>query len=227
MRLTALVDSPGHVCCRYRLAALRPYLEESGHSLALRSLPRHFWQWFRLGRELRDTDAVILRRKLLQPWQLALLRRAAGRLIFDFDDAVFLRDSYAAKGFQSQRRQRRFAAMVSASDLVIAGNAFLAEQAAAHAPGRVQVVPTCVEPARYPRAVHRGTDWVTRYILQTNGDAQSGTAGSFDDHSDPRSSSVVTRSDFRPSCTSRYRRLPAHLAAYSRSRSARSRGTTG
>ena len=34
-----------------------------------------------------------------------------------------------------------------------------------------------------------GIDWVTRYIQQTNGDAQSGTAGSFNDHSDPATTS--------------------------------------
>jgi glycosyltransferase involved in cell wall biosynthesis len=157
VRLTALVDSPDHVCCRYRLGALRPYLEQSGHTLELRSLPRRWWQWFRVGAELRDADAVILQRKLLQRWQLSLLRRAARRLIFDFDDAVFLRDSYAARGLHSARRVRRFAAVMRASDLVIAGNGFLAERANLFAPGRVQIVPTCVEPAHYPQVNHPAT----------------------------------------------------------------------
>ncbi|NWK95837.1 hypothetical protein DM806_09135 [Sphingobium lactosutens] len=43
--------------------------------------------------------------------------------------------------------------------------------------GRISVISLC------------GTDWVTRYVQTTNGDAQSGTAGSFDDHSDPTTSS--------------------------------------
>ena len=38
MLLTALVEHPDHVCCRYRLSAFRPYLEQAGH--ALPSAPR-------------------------------------------------------------------------------------------------------------------------------------------------------------------------------------------
>jgi glycosyltransferase involved in cell wall biosynthesis len=160
VRLTALVESPGHVCCRYRLAAFRAPLAQAGHQLELRPWPRHWWGWLRLGQALRHTDAVILQRKLLQRWQLHLLCRAAPLLIFDFDDAVFLRDSYAPKGLLSARRLRRFAAVARAADAIVAGNAFLAEEAAVFAPGRVHVVPTCVDPARYPLARHQAGELV-------------------------------------------------------------------
>ena len=43
MHLTALVEHPGHVCCRYRLLAFRPFLETAGHTLELRPLPRRWW----------------------------------------------------------------------------------------------------------------------------------------------------------------------------------------
>jgi glycosyltransferase involved in cell wall biosynthesis len=50
---------------------------------------------------------------------------------------------------------RRFAATVRAADAVIAGNAFLQEEARRWTDaGRVHVVPTCVDPARYPLAEH-------------------------------------------------------------------------
>jgi glycosyltransferase involved in cell wall biosynthesis len=155
VHLTALVEAPDHVCCRYRVAAFQPFLERAGHSLEIRARPKRWWEWFRLCRELRHTDAVLLQRKLLARWQLFLLRRAAGRLLFDFDDAVFLRDSYSARGFHSAGRLRGFAAVVRAADAVVAGNNFLAEQAARFAaPARVHVIPTCVDPARYPLAQH-------------------------------------------------------------------------
>jgi glycosyltransferase involved in cell wall biosynthesis len=84
-----------------------------------------------------------------------LLRRAAPLLIFDFDDAVFLRDSYAAKGFQSESRLRRFTGLMRAVDAVVAGNSFLAAEAGRHAdPSQVRVIPTCVDPERYPVASH-------------------------------------------------------------------------
>jgi glycosyltransferase involved in cell wall biosynthesis len=137
------------------LAALRPFLATAGHRLELRPWPRHWWGWLRLSRVLARADAVILQRKLLQRWQLALLRRAARLLIFDVDDAVFLRDSYAPKGLHSAGRLRRFKAVVRAADAVTAGNAFLAEEVAALAgPGRAHVIPTCVDPVRYPPARH-------------------------------------------------------------------------
>ena len=74
---------------------------------------------------LRRADVVILQRKLLPLWQLALLRSTAKRLIYDVDDALFQRDSYHAKGPESWLRRRRFAATVRMADLVIAGNDYL------------------------------------------------------------------------------------------------------
>jgi glycosyltransferase involved in cell wall biosynthesis len=155
VRLVALVENPNHVCCRYRLTAFRPLLEQAGHRLALRCWPRRWWSWARLGAELRDADVVVLQRKLLQRWQLFFVRRAARRLVFDFDDAVFRRDSYAAKGVHSPGRQRRFARVVSACDGVAAGNGFLADHAVRSAARRVTVIPTCVDSSLYPLADHR------------------------------------------------------------------------
>jgi glycosyltransferase involved in cell wall biosynthesis len=155
VRLAALVESPDHVCCRYRLAAFRSSFESAGHALELRALPRGWWGRLRTGSDLGPADVVIVQRRLLPAWQLRLLRRRVRRLAFDFDDAVWLRDSYSPKGFDSFRRRRRFAAAVRAADLVVAGNRHLAEQAARFAePANVCVIPTCVDPSRYPVAEH-------------------------------------------------------------------------
>jgi glycosyltransferase involved in cell wall biosynthesis len=158
VHLTALIEHPDHVCCRYRLAAFRPFLERAGHTLELVALPRRPWERLWLYRHLRGA-AVILQRKLLPPWEIALLRWAARWLVFDFDDAVFLRDSYAAKGLHDRRRLRRFAATIRACDAVAAGNPFLARNAARWtSPGRIYIVPTCVDPALYPTVVPRRQD---------------------------------------------------------------------
>ena len=74
-------------------------------------------------------DAVILQRHLPSRRELASLRRGARRLIFDFDDAVFHRDSFSPRGLESPRRRARFSAVVRAADVVVAGNAWLAERA--------------------------------------------------------------------------------------------------
>ncbi len=158
MHLTALVERLEHVCCRYRLAAFQPHLERAGHRLELRRLPRSSWAWHGLLRELRKADTVILQRRLLAPWNLFRLRRAARCLLYDFDDAVFLRDSYATRGPHSRRRLRRFTATVRAADAVVAGNDFLRANAVACAwSDQAHVVPTCVDPTSYRCSEHART----------------------------------------------------------------------
>jgi glycosyltransferase involved in cell wall biosynthesis len=155
MHVVGLVESPEHVCCRYRLAAYRAAWEEAGHRLELRAIPRGFLARMRLWWSLRAADVVILQRRLLARTHLLMLRRHVRRLVFDFDDLVFERDSYAAHPGASAVRQRRFAATLHAADLVVAGNDFLAAEAARFTrPDKVRVVPTCVEPDWYPAAAH-------------------------------------------------------------------------
>jgi len=156
VHLIALVDSPDHVCCRYRLRAFEPHFVRAGHSLELRSLPKNFWDRIHMGSSLQNADAVIVQRKLLSTWQVWALRRRVKRLIFDIDDAVWLRDSYAKRGHISFRRMNRFRAIARVCDAVIAGNSFLAEAANTWAiTPCVEVIPTCVDESAYPVANHQ------------------------------------------------------------------------
>jgi len=156
MNLLALAESPGHVCCRYRIRAFEAALDEAGWSLVCVGLKYGAMaRSFQL-QQASQYDSVILERKLLPAWQLHILRRAARHLVFDFDDAVGLRDSYDRRGPHCARRQRRFARTVRVADTIIAGNDFLADCAlrAGAKVERVRVIPTCVDPATYPMAHH-------------------------------------------------------------------------
>ena len=95
-------------------------------------------------RQARRADVVIVLRKTFPAALLWLLRRAARRLVFDFDDAIFCNSD----GTPSRTRMARFAAMARSCDHLLAGNAFLAGRAAAFNPA-VTPVPTCVDAARY------------------------------------------------------------------------------
>jgi glycosyltransferase involved in cell wall biosynthesis len=157
VQLVALVDAPDHVCCRYRLAAFRPYLEQAGHTLTLHPLPRSWWsRWALFGR--LAGKSVVVQRHLLPGWQVVLLRRRVRHLLFDFDDAVWLRDSYSPRGLHHPRKLRRFAALLRACDAVVAGNSFLADCAARHTDvHRVSVIPTCIDLSHYtPRRDESG-----------------------------------------------------------------------
>lgn len=155
MNIVALVEAEEHVCCRYRIAAFRVHWEAAGHTLTIRPLGRTLRERWKAIRSVREFDLVILQRKLLSRLETALLRKRARRLIFDFDDAIWLRDSYSRKGFDSVKRTRRFARMVSCADNVVVGNRFLSEHAALFAkPTKIVEIPTCVEPSKYTLAKH-------------------------------------------------------------------------
>jgi hypothetical protein len=152
--LLALVHAPEHVCCRYRLRAFAPHLALAGWKLQPLAVARGPWGFFQELRRAAAAQVVVLQRKLLPRWQFGLLRRAAKVLIYDFDDAVFLRDSNAGRR-ASLVRSGRFAATIRAADAVLAGNSFLAQQASAWtAPDRVHCFPTCIDPELYPLALH-------------------------------------------------------------------------
>lgn len=161
MHWIALVDSKNHVCCRYRLAAFQPFFEQAGHSLEFLPLSRHWWNRLRVFRQLQGAS-VILQRRLLPGWELALLRRSVQRLIFDFDDAVFHRDSYSPRGLHHTGRMNRFAATIRAADAVVAGNHFLAAQASRWTLQRlIRVIPTCINLDRYPASLQESKPGLT------------------------------------------------------------------
>ena len=89
-------------------------------------------------------DVVLVLRKTFGPVTNWLLRRAARRIVFDFDDAIFL----ASNGKPSSTRYRRFERMVNSCDQVWAGNPFLAEAASSHNPNTA-VMPTVVNEIQY------------------------------------------------------------------------------
>ena len=154
MRIVGLVKDPLDPSCRYRLAALRPWLEAAGHRLEIEKIQRDTVPRLRQIWSLRRRDLVVLERRLFPHWTLALIRRSAKRLVFDFDDAVYRPDSTSDED-RSAVRLRRFAATVRAADAVIAGNGFLRDQAAQFTDAaRIRVIPTCVEPTLYPTAEH-------------------------------------------------------------------------
>jgi glycosyltransferase involved in cell wall biosynthesis len=150
----ALVESRDHVCARYRLHPFLPVFQSRGSHLELISFPASLWGRIHLNWTLGGSP-LIIQRKLLPTWQTRLVRMRTRTLIFDFDDAVFLRDSYHPKGFHDGRRLRRFRRMVRAADYVVAGNHYLAAEARKwripeDAEKVVRVIPTCIDLSRYP-----------------------------------------------------------------------------
>ena len=155
MKVLALIESADHVCYRYRFNALAWALAQEGLLLEALPIQRGLGRipTFLAGSR---AEIVILQRKLLPAWQLAILRRNAKCLVYDIDDALFRRDTFTRKKQQSHSRLSRFRGTVRAADAVLAGNDYLTQFASVYAdPSRVHFVPTCVEPSWYPLASHR------------------------------------------------------------------------
>lgn len=156
MRITALVKSHAHVCCRYRIAAFGPCVQALGHQFDIRP-----WSsaWFlqQLFPSFEPTlEALIVQRKLFPAWQLKLLRRRVRCLIYDFDDSIFLNSSYNPDGADCPKRFQQFRQMVQSADFVVAGNEYLVDQATALTePAKVHLIPTCVDVHRYSLARHQ------------------------------------------------------------------------
>ena len=113
MKVLALIDGDNAVCCRYRIEAFERAMAEQGMGLEIVAVrQRHHCGGSATLRKAKQADVVILQRKLIPLWQTSLLRRWARRLIFDFDDAVFQRDSNSGKGPESRSRSAKFRAIV-------------------------------------------------------------------------------------------------------------------
>jgi glycosyltransferase involved in cell wall biosynthesis len=100
-------------------------------------------------------DVVIVQREATQLGTVVFERgfhRSGVRLIFDFDDAIWLRDhSEANAGLAWLKRPGKTRKIIAASDLVFAGNDYLADYARRFNP-RVEVVPTTIDTEHYVRS---------------------------------------------------------------------------
>lgn len=147
LELLALVESPGHVCCRYRIAAYEHALRSFGVRITYEAIESNIAKRFHQMKRAARYDSVILQRKLIDAYSLSILRKSARHLVFDFDDAVVYRDSYSPKGHFDAKRSSRFHLIASRADVVLAGNSFLASLAEEHGAksSAIHYMPTCVD----------------------------------------------------------------------------------
>ena len=129
---------------RYRAGQFLPGLEGAGWQVEIFVADSDIAGRRRMLLAAGRADVVLVLRKTFGPVTTWLLRRAARRLVFDFDDAVFL----ASNGKPSATRYRRFARMVKQCDQVWAGNTFLADAAIRHN-RNARVMPTVVDENQY------------------------------------------------------------------------------
>lgn len=156
MNVRFLISSPERPSARVRVVNLLPELEKHGVRGEAITLPKGWRDRLRVLRGCRDCDAVVLHKRMLLPPQLSVLRRAAPALLFDFDDAVFLRDVWPPDpdaNWRSLSRGLKFRMVTKCSDMVLAGNEYLRAAAQRYQP-RSYILPSAVPVSGVPQ---RGT----------------------------------------------------------------------
>lgn len=158
---------------RYRLEQFIPGLKQAGIQAEVRSfMSDRFFEIYatsghgleRLGefaqalaRRLVDVltsrrfDVVVVHKEAFPfgpPILERLLKRQAGALIFDLDDAFWTHPPQLRQIGRAWRDPRKVLKMLALSDQIIAGNAYLAERACAYN-AHVAVIPTVIDLTRY------------------------------------------------------------------------------
>jgi hypothetical protein len=147
MKVLFLIQGSTVAASRYRVLQYIPYLKEQGIEATVSLYPRNPLEIISFLGKLPEYDCLFLQRKRFRGPLLALVRKRARKIIYDFDDSVMYRNSKAASPY-SRTRMKRFADMVKASDFVIAGNRFLMEQTVPFTK-KVDVLPTALDAGRY------------------------------------------------------------------------------
>ena len=104
----------------------------------------------------RRYDAVFIQKKLLSPLDVICFKSLARHLIYDFDDAVYLRPD-VVQNIDSWSSMWKFSYLVRNADMIIAGNEVLASKSRIYNPN-VAVIPSSVETRGIPVRKHCKTD---------------------------------------------------------------------
>lgn len=135
---------------RLRILPLVDALRRRGHLVSLTECPQSAMGRLKLLRSAREHDLLLLQKKLFPSAYMALLKRANARLVFDVDDAIMFHEVERGEPL-SGRYFQRFCVAASVSKVVVTGNRYLAEFAAAaktQAKQGVHVLPTPIDTER-------------------------------------------------------------------------------
>ncbi|MCK5843476.1 MAG: hypothetical protein KAG97_02135, partial [Victivallales bacterium] len=152
-KILFIVKSEKTPSSRIRALDLLPGLRSAGLECEIEYLPKSFFARRRLFKKCRGFDVVVFQKRLLSFFEFRALRGNAKKLVFDFDDAVYMHNASPSSDpidYISGTRSRRFKRIVRAVDLVVAANPVLAEMANfAGKGGAVEIIPSSVPVSNY------------------------------------------------------------------------------
>jgi glycosyltransferase involved in cell wall biosynthesis len=131
------------------------YLYRKGNYLKkIRIVLKSLWVRFKDLKRANDYDIIFIYREALligSTFFERRFRRKKAKLVFDFDDSVWIYDtSEANKRFEWLKDPGKTAKIIELSDMVFAGNQYLADYALQYN-GNVKIVPTTIDTEEYKR----------------------------------------------------------------------------
>ena len=147
MKVIFLIQGKDVAASRYRVLQYLPLFQAGGIEAKVFEFPQSTAGWASLWKHLKEGEVIFVQRKRLPRWVLLLLKRLNKKILYDFDDAVMFKNSLSRNPY-SLRRTMSFRRTLRYTDLVIAGNQFLKEEAEKYHQN-VKVLPTPIDAERY------------------------------------------------------------------------------
>ena len=157
MKILFVISRVEKPSSQFRVLAYLPYLQKNGIQYEVMEASRGFFNRLLLPLRARSYDICFIQKKLLNPIELKVLRASVSRIIFDFDDAIWLQNvSDANKKLSFLKNADKTGSIIKLSDMIFAGNEYLKEYAAQFN-NNIRIVPTTIEMVDIPGLTKGGS----------------------------------------------------------------------
>jgi len=146
MKLLIITNNPDRASFRQRVEIYLDMLGDGGIDCEVAALPNGELGILQLVRRAGEFDGVLVQKKCLNVLDAFTLRRWSRKIIYDFDDAIMFSPHKADS--RNSSHYRLFERTMRISDLVIAGNSYLADIAGMYNQN-VAIVPTGLDTSEY------------------------------------------------------------------------------
>ena len=130
MKVLFLIKSPKHPSARIRILEQLPYLKNAGFECRAEVIPRNPFLRHLLFKSAKNYSVVVLQKQLISKRDLLFLRNHSKKLIYDFDDAIYMKHAFSAeeaKKNQNYKNINKFKDIIQTVDFIVAANQILAK----------------------------------------------------------------------------------------------------
>ncbi len=156
--LFLLVGSEKRASVRYRATQFFPSLEQVGFVIdchfpavkkgLFRKIFASYQEENEILQKIKECDIIFIEKRLFRVVFIKKIKSFGKKIIFDFDDAIMESHSGGRSFLTNLRVTQRFNAVCEASDLILAGNKYLASKVP-KTNARVEIFPTVIDVQKY------------------------------------------------------------------------------